>query len=178
MSHLCADRAFILNPAIPEGDTMSPADTTPGNQPNNGPERKPRKRAAKKVPAVSLPAAEAQPVADPVLTLTEVLEDTYARVMRQEPQLRGFARAIEDVGLPVPRDWARFQDHDTVTFAPISAKSFRRFINVLEQIAERLPEPICPSPSAHDEPLFELVTVHTAAETTSTSNSATPDSDD
>lgn len=157
---------------------MSPADTAPENQPNNGPERKPRKRATKKVPAVSVPPAEAQPVADPILTLTEVLEDTYVRVMRQEPQLRGFARAIEDVGLPVPRDWARFQDHNTVTFAPISAKSFRRLINVLEQIAERLPEPICPSPSAHDEPLFELITTQVAAESTNTSNSATNDGEE
>ncbi|CAB4726947.1 MAG: hypothetical protein F2934_12625 [Actinobacteria bacterium] len=157
---------------------MSPADTTPENQPGDGPERKPRKRAAKKVPAVSVPNAEAQPAADPILTLTEVLEDTYVRVMRQEPQLRGFGRAIEDVGLPVPRDWARFQDHDTVTFAPISAKSFRRFINVLEQIAERLPEPICPSPSAHDEPLFELVTTQSASEMNTTSNSATNDGEE
>ena len=157
---------------------MSFADNTPGSQPNNGPERKPRKRATKKVPAVSVTAAEAQSVADPILTLTEVLEDTYVRVMRQEPQLRGFARAIEDVGLPVPRDWARFQDHDTVTFTPISAKSFRRFINVLEQIAERLPEPICPSPSAHDEPLFELITTQVAAESTNTSNSATNDGEE
>jgi len=154
---------------------MSPADNTPENQPSNGPERKPRKRAAKKTPAVSLPTAEAQPVADPILTLTEVLEDTYVRVMRQEPQLRSFGRAIEDVGLPVQCNWARFEDHDTVTFAPISAKSFRRLINVLEQIAERLPEPICPSPSAHDEPLFELITTQVAAESTNTSNSTTND---
>ena len=157
---------------------MSPADNTPENQPTNGPERKPRKRAAKKVPAASVPAADAAPVADPIVALAEVLENTYIRVMRQEPQLRGFARAIEDVGLPVPRDWARFEEHDTVTFAPISAKSFRRLINVLEQIAERLPEPICPSPSAHDEPLFELVTVEIAAEMNNTSNSATPDGEE
>ena len=157
---------------------MSPADNTPENQPNNGPERKPRKRAAKKVPAASVPAAEAKPAADPIVALAEVLENTYIRVMRQEPQLRGFGRAIEDVGLPVPRDWARFQDHDIVTFAPISAKSFRRLINVLEQIAERLPEPICPSPSAHDEPLFELVTVEIAAEMNNTSNSVTNDGEE
>ena len=154
---------------------MSPADNTPENTPNNGPERKPRKRAAKKVPAASVPAAEAQPVADPVVALAELLENAYIRVMRHEPQLRCFGRAIEDVGLPVPRDWARFEDDGTVSFAPISAKNFRRFINVLEQIAERLPEPICPSPSAHDEPLFELITTQSAAENTNTSNSATPD---
>ena len=106
------------------------------------------------------------------------MEHAYITVMRREPQLRRLARAIDDVGLPVPRDWARFEEDGTVSFAPISAKHFSRLLNVLEQIAERLPEPICPSPSAHDEPLFEIVTVEIAAEMNNTSNSTTPDSED
>jgi hypothetical protein len=109
---------------------------------------------------------------------SEVLDTAYVEVMRHEPQLRRFTRALDDLGLPVPADWARFDDQDTVSFAPISAKRFRLLLNLFEQIADRLPEPICPSPSAHDEPLFGIVTAQSAAETNNTSNSATPDSDD
>ena len=154
---------------------MSPTDNTPENQP----ERKPRKRAAKKAPAavIPVPAAEVEPVEDPIETLAKVMDRAYITVMRHEPQLRRLARAIEDTGLPLPRNWASFGDDGTVSFAPISAKQFSLLLNALEQIADRLPEPICPSPSAHDEPLFEIVTVEIAAEMNNTSNSATPDSD-
>ena len=114
---------------------------------------------------------------DALASAAEVLESAYMEVMRHEPQLRCFARALEDLGLPLSPNWARFDDERTVSFAPISAKQFRRLINVFEQIADRLPEPICPAPHEHDEPLFEIVTAQTAAENNTTSNSAIPDTE-
>lgn len=149
---------------------MSPSNT-PENTPDNGPARKPRKPAkrSQKNPSAA-PAA-----VDPVAAATALLERTYVEVMRHEPQLRCFDRATRDLGLPVPRDWARFADDDTVTFAPISAKKFRLLINALEHIADGLPDlwQPAPQPQANDVQLFEVITTEMAAQETITSNSYT-----
>lgn len=103
----------------------------------------------------------------------EVVEQSYVTVMRHEPQLRRFARALEDLRLPVPRTWARFEDENTVSFTSITAAQFRRLINVLEHIADTHPAPPVSGPGPNDVPLFEVVTAITANQHTNTSNAGT-----
>ena len=38
----------------------------------------------------------------------DVLQAEYDRMMRVEPQLRRFARALADLGAPVPADWSDY----------------------------------------------------------------------
>lgn len=68
-----------------------------------------------------------------------VLQAAYERMMRVEPQLRRFARVIEDLGMPVPADWATQDDADTVRFSDLSARQFDRLLCLLEDIAARRP---------------------------------------
>ena len=70
--------------------------------------------------------------------LDEVLSATYERVMRIEPQLRRFARAMADIGAPVPTEWAT-QDGDTVDFKALAPKQFDRLICLMEDIAANRP---------------------------------------
>jgi hypothetical protein len=70
--------------------------------------------------------------------LDEVLNATYDRVMRVESQLRRFARAMVDIGAPVPADWAT-QDGDVVDFKALTPKQFDRLICLVEDIAARRP---------------------------------------
>ena len=107
-----------------------------------------------------------------------VLEQTYVSVMRHEPQLRRFARALDDLGLPVPADWATFSDEQTVTFCSISARQFQRLVNLLERIAETQPDEYSYEPGPNDVPLFEVVTTITANKRTNTSNAGTADDSD
>lgn len=68
-----------------------------------------------------------------------VLSAAYERMMRIEPQLRRFARALGDLGMPVPADWATQDTIDRVDFASLTARQFDRLINLLEDIAARRP---------------------------------------
>jgi len=70
--------------------------------------------------------------------LDEVLAATYERMMRIEPQLRRFARAMADIGAPVPKEWAT-QEGDTVDFASLTPKQFDRLICLVEDIAANRP---------------------------------------
>ena len=99
-----------------------------------------------------------------------VLEQTYVDVMRHEPQLRRFTRALDDLGLPVPSDWAAFDDEQTVSFRSITAKQFQRLVNLLERIAETQPDEYSYEPGPNDVPLFEVVSAITAAQRNTTSN--------
>ena len=69
--------------------------------------------------------------------MDEVLSATYERMMRIEPQLRRFARAAADLGLPVPADWATQDDLDTVRFGDLTARQFDRLLCLLEDLAGR-----------------------------------------
>ena len=69
--------------------------------------------------------------------MDEVLSAAYERMMRIEPQLRRFARAAADLGMPVPADWAA-QDHiDTVHFGDLTARQFYRLVCLLYDLPAR-----------------------------------------
>ena len=68
----------------------------------------------------------------------KVLQAEYDRMMRVEPQLRRFARALADLGAPVPADWATQHD-DKVEFAPLTPKAFDRLLCLLEDLAANRP---------------------------------------
>lgn len=70
-----------------------------------------------------------------IAEMDAVMAATYERMFRIEPQLRRFARALGDLGLPVPADWAT-QDHlDTVQFGDLTARQFDRLVCLLEDLA-------------------------------------------
>jgi hypothetical protein len=87
-----------------------------------------------------------QPQPDPIEALAQqadaVLNAAYLRMNTVEPQLRRFARAAADLGLPVPADWAT-QPHDAadaaVVFAPLTPRRFDALIRLLEDIAANRP---------------------------------------
>ena len=64
-----------------------------------------------------------------------VMAAAYERMMRIEPQLRRFARALGDLGLPVPADWATQDDLETVRFGDLTARQFDRLLCMLEDLA-------------------------------------------
>ena len=68
-----------------------------------------------------------------------VMAATYERMMRIEPQLRRFARALGDLGLPVPADWATQDDLETVHFGDLTARQFDRLVCLLEDLAAGRP---------------------------------------
>ncbi len=76
---------------------------------------------------------EHQELADELHT---VLAAAHTRMMRVEPQLRRFARAMADLGAPVPAEWAH-HDGDQVTFGDLTAKQFDRLICLVEDLAAR-----------------------------------------
>ena len=69
--------------------------------------------------------------------MNEVLEAAYLRMMSIEPQLRRFARAMADLGAPVPKEWAKHDDPDMVTFGDLTRKQFDRLICLMEDLAAR-----------------------------------------
>lgn len=69
----------------------------------------------------------------------DVLRAEYDRMMRIEPQLRRFARALAHLGAPVPARWATQQNDDTVEFTPLTPKAFDRLICLLEDLAANRP---------------------------------------
>lgn len=69
--------------------------------------------------------------------VNDVLEAAHLRMVRIEPQLRRFARAAADLGLPVPADWASQDDPDLVEFRSLTAKQFDRLLCLLEDLAAR-----------------------------------------
>ena len=69
----------------------------------------------------------------------EVLEAAYQRMMSIEPQLRRFARAMADLGAPVPNDWAARDNPDVVTFGDLSPKAFDRLVCLVEDLAANRP---------------------------------------
>ena len=68
---------------------------------------------------------------------SEVLQAAHERMMRIEPQLRRFERALGDLGMPVPADWATQDDLETVGFKSITARQFDRLICLMEDLAAR-----------------------------------------
>ena len=122
---------------------MNPANDQPNDQPDDQPNEQ---------------------HADPLVTTAEVLDAEYLRVMRYEPMQRCFGRAVADVGLPVPAHWATFDDQGMVSFRPMSAQQFRRLINVIEQVADRMPAPIRYAPLPDDEDLFAEIVLGVANE--------------
>ena len=105
----------------------------------------------------------------------EVVEQTYLTVMRHEPQLRRLSHAFHDLGIPMPEGWARFDGANTVSFAPLNAKQFRRFISLLEDVVHALPDVVYVMVSPDDQELFEVITAETAAQNNNTSNASSPD---
>lgn len=69
----------------------------------------------------------------------EVLDAEYLRITRIEPQLRRFARAMADLGAPVPRDWATEGDPEVVKFGSLSPKVFDRLLCLMEDLAANRP---------------------------------------
>ena len=69
----------------------------------------------------------------------EVLEAEYRRMMCIEPQLRRFARAMADLGAPVPENWATQLESEVVTFRDLSAKTFDRLLCLMEDLAANRP---------------------------------------
>ncbi len=69
----------------------------------------------------------------------EVLETEYLRIMRMEPQLRRFARAMADLGAPVPKDWATQDEPDAVSFGSLDPKAFDRLLCLMEDLAANRP---------------------------------------
>ncbi len=76
---------------------------------------------------------------DLVNNTNEVLEAEYLRIMRIEPQLRRFARAMADLGAPVPTNWVAQDDPDVVTFGRLSPKAFDRLLCLMEDLAAHRP---------------------------------------
>lgn len=74
-----------------------------------------------------------------VSAMREVLDAEYQRAMCIEPQLRRFARAMADIGAPVPKDWATQDDTDMVSFGSLTPKQFDRLICLMEDIAAHRP---------------------------------------
>ena len=68
--------------------------------------------------------------------MTQVLKNAYLRIMRIEPQLRRFARAMADLGAPVPSDWATQADGtEAVEFGTLTPKQFDRLLCLMEDLA-------------------------------------------
>ena len=70
--------------------------------------------------------------------VADLLETTRHRMHTVEPQLRRFARAVADLGLPVPAEWAMHDEHE-VTFSALTHKQFDAMIRLLEDIAANRP---------------------------------------
>jgi hypothetical protein len=68
-----------------------------------------------------------------------LLEAAHLREMRIEPQLRRFARALADLGAPVPKEWATQDDPDVVALKPLTPKQFDRLICLFEDLAAGRP---------------------------------------
>jgi len=144
---------------------MNPAN----DQPNDRPKNRRKKRPAKaNNPATPAGSGTGEPTSDqhvdPLVAMAEVLDAEYLRVMRYEPMQRCFGRAVADVGLPVPGHWATFDDQGMVSFRPMTAQQFRRLINVLEQVADRMPAPVRFSPLPGDADLFSEIVLGVANE--------------
>lgn len=76
--------------------------------------------------------------------LVQVLAAAYRHERIVAPQMRRFARAMADLGLPVPADWATVggdpADPGTrVSFGELSLRTFDRLVCLLEDIADGRP---------------------------------------
>jgi len=65
----------------------------------------------------------------------EVLEAAYRRITCIEPQLLRFARAMKDLGAPVPDNWASQDGSDAVKFGDMTPKAFDRLLCLMEDLA-------------------------------------------
>ena len=72
---------------------------------------------------------------DAISEIEEVLAAAYHQAMAIDPRMRRFSRALADLGMPVPAEWATTDGEGTVEFAPISWKAFDRLVCLLEDIA-------------------------------------------
>lgn len=87
------------------------------------------------------PQPEHAPGADPTTHLLEQLEagltQQFLRATAIDPRLRRFARAVADLGLPVPADWAVAPPDPSgrVEFGSLSWGSFDRLVRLLEDLA-------------------------------------------
>lgn len=87
------------------------------------------------------------PQPDPSDALLQQVEAGLAeqlhRALAVDPRLRRFARALADLGLPLPADWATVEGGvdgaDAVSFGSLSWTTFDRLLRALEDIAEGRP---------------------------------------
>lgn len=77
---------------------------------------------------------------NPIIDETErLLEAEYMRVVRIEPLLRRFSRALRDIGAPVQGDWASSEDGETFDFAALTERQFDRLVCLVEDLAANRP---------------------------------------
>lgn len=71
------------------------------------------------------------------------LHEQFHRATAIDPRVRRFSRALADLGLPVPADWATVEQGvegaDAVTFGSLSWATFDRLLCLLEDLAEGRP---------------------------------------
>ena len=71
------------------------------------------------------------------------LTEQFQRALAVDPRLRRFARALADLGLALPPDWATVEGGvegtGAVTFGSISWATFDHLLRALEDIAEGRP---------------------------------------
>lgn len=69
----------------------------------------------------------------------EAIDAEYRRAMVIEPRMRRFTRALRDIGLPVPAEWATPNDDGTVDFSTLDPRQFDQLVCLLEDIAAGRP---------------------------------------
>lgn len=85
-----------------------------------------------------------------VAALHADLDDDLARQFRAvavDPRLRRFTRALADLGMPVPADWATSSDATRVEFADLSWHVFDRLVCLMEDLADHRPVAVVVAPS-------------------------------
>lgn len=76
---------------------------------------------------------------DLIETAEAVIQEAYVTATVIEPQLRRLRRALTDVGMPVPVEWATPNAEGGFDFGSLTATQLDRLICLLEDIAENRP---------------------------------------
>jgi hypothetical protein len=71
--------------------------------------------------------------------LAHDLQRHYLDEMRWHPRLRRAKRALADLGVAVPVDWIRLDDHGNATFTELPNRVFDHLVCLLEDLAEQRP---------------------------------------